>query len=138
MRDSSRSFDCASRVTSRFAQDNVQLRWCWLGVHLVVDGDELPAPLGGEIFELGILDADEVELLFAAPAFELFFAGDGLIDAFVRLVIEEAGAAIAFGEALEGAVLVLAYAGVHVAGDADVECAGGASHDVGVAGFHLG
>ena len=48
-------------------------------------------------------------------------------------VIEEAGAAVFFGEAFEGAVFVLLCAGVNVAGDADVECAGVTAHDVGVA-----
>ena len=49
-------------------------------------------------------------------------------------VVEETGAAVFFREAFEGAVFVLLYAGVDVAGDTDVECAGVASHDVGVAG----
>lgn len=33
---------------------------------------------------------------------------------------------------------MLLYANIDVAGDADVECAGVAAHDVGVAGFHAG
>ncbi len=49
-------------------------------------------------------------------------------------VVEEAGAAVLFRESFEGAVFVLLYADVDVAGDADVECAGVAAHDVGVAG----
>ena len=49
-------------------------------------------------------------------------------------VIEEAGAAVFFREAFEGAVFVLSDTDVDVAGDADVECAGVAAHDVGVAG----
>jgi hypothetical protein len=42
------------------------------------------------------------------------------------------------GEAFEGADFVLADSRVDVAGDADVEGAGEAPHDVGVAGFHVG
>ena len=42
-----------------------------------------------------------------------------------------------FRETFEGAVFVLEDAGVYVAGDADVEGAGWAAHDVGVAGLHV-
>ena len=49
-------------------------------------------------------------------------------------VVEETDAAVLFREAFEGAVFVLLDADVDVAGDADVECAGVAAHDVGVAG----
>jgi hypothetical protein len=47
-----------------------------LGVHFFVNGDELPAPLFGEVFEFGVEGADQVEFLLAAPAFELLLAGD--------------------------------------------------------------
>ena len=56
---------------------------------------------------------------------------------FVTLVIEEAGAVVLFRETIEAAVFVLEDADVDVAGDADVEGAGWASHDVGVAGLHV-
>jgi len=109
-----------------------------LRVHLFVDGDELPAPIFGEVFEFGVLGADKVEFHFAAPAFELFLAGDGLADGFVSFVVKQAGAAIALGKPLKRPIVVLANSDVHIAGDADVERASGASHDVGIAGFHVG
>ena len=33
---------------------------CILGVHSFVGGDELPTPLFGQVFEVGILGADQV------------------------------------------------------------------------------
>lgn len=50
--------------------------------------------------------------------------------------VEEACAAVGFGEAFEGAVAVLEDASVEEGGDADVERAGVAPHDVGVSGGH--
>jgi hypothetical protein len=73
-----------------------------------MDGDELPAPLLGEVFEFGVEGADKVEFLFAAPSFELFLTGNGLADAFVTFVVKEPYAVIVLGEALERPVLVLA------------------------------
>lgn len=32
----------------------------WLGLHLFVHSDELPTPLFGQVFEVGVLGADEV------------------------------------------------------------------------------
>ena len=72
----------------------------------------------------------------AAPTLELLLAGDGGADVVVLFGVEQAGAGVGFGEAFEGAVLVLEDASVECAGDADVEGAGGAAHDVGVAGWH--
>jgi hypothetical protein len=63
-------------------------------VDAFVGSDEGPAPLGGEVFEFGVLAADEVEFLFAAPAFELLFWCDRLADVFVGFVIEETGAVV--------------------------------------------
>jgi len=116
--------------------------WWWesngalVVTHPLVGGDELPAPDGGEVFELGIGGADEVELLFAAPAFELGFAGDGFADVFVLLVVEEARAVVLLGEAFVSAVLMFPDAAFKIASYTDVERAGEAAHDVGVAGFH--
>jgi hypothetical protein len=39
--------------------------------------NHLPSPGLCKVFELGIDRVNEVELLFAPPAFELFFPGDG-------------------------------------------------------------
>ena len=61
---------------------------------VLVRGDEGPAPLLGEVFELGVLGSDEVQLLFAASALQLLLTGDGLGDAFVALVVEETGAVV--------------------------------------------
>jgi hypothetical protein len=46
-----------------------------------------------KVFELGIDRTNEVELLFARPAFELFFPSDGCANVFVTLKIEQALAA---------------------------------------------
>jgi alpha-D-ribose 1-methylphosphonate 5-triphosphate synthase subunit PhnG len=54
----------------------------------------------------------------------LFLAGYGLVDVFVRWVIEEAGAVVLLGEAFEGSVFVLLNSGVDVAGYAYVEGSG--------------
>lgn len=56
----------------------------------------------------------------------------------MALVVEEPGAVVPLGEACEDAVLVLKDSLVDLAGDADVEGAGGAAHDVRVAGLHSG
>lgn len=90
----------------------------------------------GEVFEPWVGGADQVEFLLAAPAFELLLAGDGGADVDERFGVEQASAAVGFGEAFEGSVLVLLDARVEGAGDADVERARGAAHDVGVSGWH--
>ena len=60
------SFDCADhdKTVICFAQDDVEFTMTWniggsfLGIHLFVGGDELPAPGFGEVFEVGVLGAD--------------------------------------------------------------------------------
>jgi hypothetical protein len=47
--------------------------------------NHLPTPGLCKVFELGIDRAHEVELLFALPAFELFFPSDGRANVFVTL-----------------------------------------------------
>ena len=42
-----------------------------------------------EVFELGIDRANEVELPFASPAFELFFPSDGCANVFVAFKVEQ-------------------------------------------------
>jgi hypothetical protein len=48
----------------------------------------LPSPGLCKVFELGIDRANEVELLFAPPAFELFFPSDGFANVFITLTVE--------------------------------------------------
>jgi hypothetical protein len=43
--------------------------------------NHLPSPGLCKVFELGIDDANELELLFAPSAFELFFPDDGFANA---------------------------------------------------------
>lgn len=105
-------------------------------VHSFVSCDEFPSPLFGQVAKVGVYGADEVEFLLAAPAFELGFSGDGEADVAEFLEVEQAGAVVFRGETFVGAVLVLLYSDKQVAGDADIECAGGATHDVGVAVLH--
>jgi hypothetical protein len=47
-----------------------------------------------KVVALGIDRAHEVELLFAPPAFELFFPSDGYANVFLTLKVEQALAAI--------------------------------------------
>jgi hypothetical protein len=47
------------------------------GVHLFMHAYHLPSPSFCKVFELGINRANKVELLFATPAFELFFPSYG-------------------------------------------------------------
>jgi hypothetical protein len=55
--------------------------------------NHLPSPGLCKVFELGIDRANEVELLFAPPAFELFFPSDGFANVFVAFKVEQALAA---------------------------------------------
>ena len=60
--------------------------------------NHLPTPGLCEVFELGVDRANEVELLFAPPAFELFFPSDGFANVFITLKVEQALAAIGRSE----------------------------------------
>ena len=51
--------------------------------------NHLPSPGLCKVFELGLDRANEVELLFASPAFELFFPSDGCANVFLTLKVEE-------------------------------------------------
>jgi hypothetical protein len=55
--------------------------------------NHLPSPGPCKVFELGIDRANEVELLFAPPAFELFFPSNGCANVFVAFKVEQALAA---------------------------------------------
>jgi hypothetical protein len=82
--------------------------------------DHLPTPGLCQVFELGIDRANEVELLFAPPAFELFFPSDGVADAFIAFIVEQALAPIFRSETFERALFMLHNSQIQVAGDADV------------------
>ena len=60
--------------------------------------NHLPSPGLCKVFELGIDRANEVELLCAPPAFELFFPSDGCANIFVAFKVEQALAAIGRSE----------------------------------------
>jgi len=98
--------------------------------------NHLPSPGLCKIFELGIDRANEVELLFASPAFELFFPSDGCANVFLSLKVEQALAAIGRSEAFQPALLMLHGPQIQVAGDADVKPACMAAENVDVATSH--
>jgi hypothetical protein len=112
------------------------------GMHLMVTGTSFHALQSSSIprsvpgLELGIDRANEVELLFAPPAFELFFPSDGCLNVFVTLKVEQAPAAIGRSEAFERALLMLHDAQIQVAGDANVKRACMAAENVDVAAAH--
>src|ERR1700689_274938 len=98
--------------------------------------NHLPSPGLRKVFELGIACANEVELLFAPPAFELFFPSDGCANVFVAFKVEQALAAIGCSETFERALLMLHDAQIQVAGDANVKRACMAAENVDVAAGH--
>ena len=69
--------------------------------------NHLPTPGLCEVSELGIGRPNEVELLFAPPAFELFFPSDGCANVFVAFKVEQALAAIGRSETFQRALLML-------------------------------
>ena len=95
--------------------------------------NHLPSPGLCKVFELGIDRANEVELLFAPPAFELLFPSDGCANVLVALKIEQALAAIVRSETFQPALLMLHDAQIQVAGDAHVKRACMAAENVDVA-----
>jgi hypothetical protein len=99
--------------------------------------NHLPSPGLCKVFELGIDRANEVELLFAPPAFELFFPSDGFANVFVAFKVEQALAAIFRSETFERALLMLHDALIQVTGDANVKRAGMAAENVDVATGHI-
>src|ERR1700685_4262914 len=98
--------------------------------------NHLPSQGPCTVFELGIDRANEVELLFAPPAFELFFPSDGCANVFVSFKVEQALAAIGRSETFQRALLMLHDAQIQVAGDANVKRACMAAEDVDVAARH--
>ena len=98
--------------------------------------NHLPSPGLCKVFELGIDRANEVELLFAPPTFELFFSSDGFTNVIVTFKVEQALAAIGRGETFQRALLMLHDAKIQVARDADVKRACMAAENVDVATRH--
>jgi hypothetical protein len=86
------------------------------------------------VFELEIDRAHEVELLFASPAFELFFPSDDCV--FLTLKVEQALAAIGRSETFQLALLVSHDTQIQLAGDANVKRACMAAENVDVAAGH--
>src|SRR5580692_11605081 len=82
--------------------------------------NHLPSPGLCKVFELRIDGANQVKLLFASPAFELFFPSDGFANVFITLKVEQALAAIGRSETFPRALLMLHDAQIQVAGDANV------------------
>ncbi len=86
-----------------------------------------------KVFDLGIDRANEVELLFAPPAFALFFPSDGCANVFLALEGEQALAAIVRSETFKRALLMLHEAQIQFAGDANVKRACMVAENVDVA-----
>ena len=78
--------------------------------------NHLPSPGPCKVFELGIDRANEVELLRAPPAFELFFPGDRCANIVVAFKVEQTLAAIGCSETFPRALLMLHDAQIKVAG----------------------
>jgi hypothetical protein len=98
--------------------------------------NHLPTPGLCEVFELGIDRPNEVELLFAPPAFELFFPNDGVADVIVAFKVEQALAPIFRSETFERALFMLHNSLIQIAGDANVKRACIAAENVDVATGH--
>ena len=73
---------------------------------------------------------DEEDFFLAAPAFELFFASDCVADVGEGFEVDEFGGVVGLGEAGDEFLLVLRYAALEMVGDADIENARSAGHDV--------
>lgn len=86
--------------------------------------------VGAEVAPSGIGAFDQKDFLFAAPAFELLFTGNGFADVGEGLEVDELGGVVFGAEAGEEFLFVLHDAGFKLAGDAGVEDAGGAGHDI--------
>jgi hypothetical protein len=68
--------------------------------------NRVPSPGLCKVFELGTDRANEVELLFAPPAFELFFPSDGYANVFVAFKVEQTLATIGRSETFPRALLM--------------------------------
>ena len=88
--------------------------------------------VGAEVAPGRVGAFDQKDLFLAAPAFELLFAGDGVANVGERLEVDEFRRVVLRAEAGEESLFVLYDAGFEMAGDAGVEDAGGAGHDIDV------
>jgi len=75
--------------------------------HALLRADHLRTPEFSEVCESGIPGANEVKFLLSAPTFELLLASDGRLNLSEFFVIEEAGAAVGFGEPFKGSIAML-------------------------------
>ena len=88
--------------------------------------------VGAEVAPGGVGALDQKDFFLTAPAFELLFTGDGVANVGEGLEINEFGRVVLRAEAGEELLFVLRDAGFEIAGDAGVEDAGGAGHDIDV------
>jgi hypothetical protein len=86
--------------------------------------------VGAEVAPSGIGAFDQKDFFLAAPAFELLFAGEGVANVGKGLEVDEFGRIVLRAEAGEAFLFVLRDSGFEVAGDAGVEDAGSAGHDI--------
>jgi hypothetical protein len=82
--------------------------------------------------QVGLARSIRKTFFSAAPAFELLFAGDGVAHIRKRLEVDELDSVVLCAEAGEVLLPVLQDAEFEMAGDAGVEDARGASHDIDV------
>lgn len=73
---------------------------------------------------------NEGQLFVAAPALDLLFPQDGVVDLLKCLKPDEARAAVGFAEAGVRAVFVLPHSPRQAVGDAAIEDAGATCHEV--------
>lgn len=77
--------------------------------------EELPQThLQPQVAPVGVLHLHQINLPIAVPVLELFFAGDGLAHRREHFDMHQPLAIAAFGEAFEGAFLVLVVSRGHV------------------------
>jgi hypothetical protein len=86
--------------------------------------------VGTEVAPGGVGVFEEEDFFLAAPTFELFFAGDGVADVREGLEVYEFGGVVLRAEAGKEFLFVLRDTSFEMAGNAGVEDAGGAGHDI--------
>ena len=82
------------------------------------------------------MGTDQTEFFVAAPAFDLFLAGDGSANILIALEIHQAGDVILGSEAWDEFGFVLKRAVGEIVCDAGVESSGGAGQDIYVVQVH--
>src|SRR5579872_1128041 len=110
------------------------LVWRFVGTSLW-----LRKPVGGEVVPTRVVALYQPQFPFAAPGFDLLFAGNGEADVAEHFVVYQAENAVALGESGKKAEAVLCKATFEVVGDASVEVSRAAGEDVDVVGLlHFG